>query len=59
MHVVTAISRADLFPYGTLNGDLILPEGDDETSRVMSLRKPFYFYDSPFTQLYVSSLKVT
>ncbi|XP_074482615.1 nidogen-2 isoform X2 [Sebastes fasciatus] len=53
--VVTAIQRADLFPYGTLSGDLILAEGDDETSRVLSLPRPFYFYDSFFSQLYVAT----
>lgn len=44
-----------MFPYGTLSGDLILAEGDDETSRVLSLPKPLYFYASHFTQLYVST----
>ncbi|KAM3585503.1 uncharacterized protein V6R79_019324 [Siganus canaliculatus] len=53
--LVTAIQRVDLFPYGTLSGDLILAEGDDETSRVLSLPKPFYFYDSLFSQLYVAT----
>ncbi|XP_068612657.1 nidogen-2 [Brachionichthys hirsutus] len=53
--VVTAVQRADMFPYGTLSGDFILAEGDDETSRVLSLPKPFYFYDSPFSQLYVAT----
>uniref|UniRef100_A0A3B5QP71 Uncharacterized protein n=2 Tax=Xiphophorus TaxID=8082 RepID=A0A3B5QP71_XIPMA len=52
--VVTAIRRTDLFPFGDLNGDLILPEGDDETSRALTLPRPFYFFDSPFSQLYVS-----
>uniref|UniRef100_A0A673BJ85 Nidogen 2a (osteonidogen) n=1 Tax=Sphaeramia orbicularis TaxID=375764 RepID=A0A673BJ85_9TELE len=51
----TAIQRSDMFPYGTLSGDLILAEGDDETSRVLSLPKPLYFYDSSFTQLYVAT----
>ncbi|KAM9835807.1 nidogen-2 [Aulostomus maculatus] len=53
--VVTGIHRADLFPYGTLSGDSVLAEGDDETSRVLSLPKPLYFYDSLFTQLYVAT----
>ncbi|XP_075905464.1 nidogen-2 isoform X12 [Nelusetta ayraudi] len=53
--VVTAIQRADLLPYGPLSGDFILAEGDDETSRVLSLPKPLYFYDSQFTQLYVAT----
>ncbi|TMS11601.1 Nidogen-2 [Larimichthys crocea] len=44
-----------MFPYGTLSGDLILAEGDDETSRVLSLPKPLYFYASHFTQLYVAT----
>lgn len=52
---VTAIQRADLFPYGALSGDFILAEGDDETSRVLSLPRPMYFYDSLFSQLYVST----
>ncbi|KAM7375350.1 hypothetical protein PAMA_014447 [Pampus argenteus] len=55
MSVVTAIQRADMFPYGTLNGDLILAEGDDETSRVLSLPKPLFFYTSLFSQLYVAT----
>lgn len=54
--VVTAIQRTDMFPYGSLSGDQILAEGDDETSRVLSLPRPVYFYDSLFSQLYVSSL---
>lgn len=53
--LVTAIQKADLFPYGPLSGDFILAEGDDETSRVLSLPKRLYFYDSHFTQLYVSN----
>ncbi|XP_076579565.1 nidogen-2 isoform X2 [Chaetodon auriga] len=53
--VVTAIQRADMFPYGTLSGDLILAEGDDETSRVLSLPRTLYFYDSAFSQLYVAT----
>ncbi|XP_070814042.1 LOW QUALITY PROTEIN: nidogen-2 [Chaetodon trifascialis] len=53
--VVTAIQRADMFPYGTLSGDLILAEGDDETSKVLSLPRTLYFYDSAFSQLYVAT----
>ncbi|XP_029930951.1 nidogen-2 isoform X2 [Myripristis murdjan] len=55
VRVVTAIQRADIFPYGNLSGDLTLAEGDDETSKVLSLPKPFYFYDSHFSQLYVAT----
>uniref|UniRef100_A0A665TPW8 Nidogen 2a (osteonidogen) n=1 Tax=Echeneis naucrates TaxID=173247 RepID=A0A665TPW8_ECHNA len=53
--VVSAIQRADLFPYGTLSGDLILAEGDDETSKVLPLPRPLYFYNSLFKQLYVAT----
>ncbi|XP_070786559.1 nidogen-2 [Enoplosus armatus] len=53
--VVAAIQRADVFPYGTLSGDFILAEGDDETSRVLPLPKPLYFYDSLFSHLYVAT----
>ncbi|TWW64062.1 Nidogen-2 [Takifugu flavidus] len=53
--VVTAIQTADLFLYGSLNGDLVLAEGDDETSKVLSLPRTLYFYDSPFSQLYVAT----
>ncbi|KAM4710680.1 nidogen-2 isoform 2-T2 [Anableps anableps] len=53
--VVTAIRRTDLFPFGILNGDVILPEGDDETSRALTLPRPLYFFDSPFSQLYVAT----
>ncbi|XP_039870875.1 nidogen-2 isoform X6 [Simochromis diagramma] len=53
--MVTAIQRADMFPYGTLNGDSVLREGDDETSKVLSLPRPLYFYNSPFSQLYVAT----
>ncbi|MED6239217.1 hypothetical protein ATANTOWER_003507, partial [Ataeniobius toweri] len=53
--VVTAIRRTDLFPYGISQGDLILPEGDDETSRALTLPRPLYFFDSSFSQLYVAT----
>ncbi|XP_057685264.1 nidogen-2 isoform X2 [Corythoichthys intestinalis] len=55
MCMVAAIQRAQMFPYGTLSGDSILEEGDDETSKVVSLPKPFYFYDTPFSKLYVAT----
>ncbi|KAK2856787.1 hypothetical protein Q5P01_005522 [Channa striata] len=53
--VVAGIQRTDLFHYGTLSGDFILAEGDDETSKVLSLPKAFYFYNSMFSQLYVAT----
>ncbi|XP_072545091.1 nidogen-2 isoform X2 [Salminus brasiliensis] len=52
---VTAVQRKDLFPYGPLNGDVTLPEGDDETSKVMTLTKPMYFYETAFSNLYVAT----
>uniref|UniRef100_A0A8D3BLS7 Nidogen-2 n=1 Tax=Scophthalmus maximus TaxID=52904 RepID=A0A8D3BLS7_SCOMX len=48
VRVAAAVHRTDLFPYGTLSGDSVLAEGDDETSRVLSLPRPFYFYSSLF-----------
>ncbi|XP_061909994.1 nidogen-2 [Entelurus aequoreus] len=53
--IVAALEKAQMFPYGTLSGDSLLEEGDDETSKVLSLPKPFYFYDTPFSQLYVAT----
>uniref|UniRef100_A0A4W6E3B1 Nidogen 2 n=1 Tax=Lates calcarifer TaxID=8187 RepID=A0A4W6E3B1_LATCA len=53
--VVTAIQRADMFPYGTLSGDSVLMEGDDETSKVLPLPKPLYFYNTQFKELYVAT----
>ncbi|KAM9766649.1 nidogen-2 isoform 2-T2 [Menidia menidia] len=53
--VVSAIHRTDLFPYGTQSGDLILAEGDDETSRVLTLPRPLYFFDTLFYKLYVAT----
>lgn len=59
LSVVSAIRRADLLPYGSLNGDMVLAEGDDETSKVLSLPRRLYFYDSSFSQLYVSTTSFT
>ncbi|XP_061571402.1 nidogen-2 [Cololabis saira] len=53
--VVKAIHRTDLFPFGPLNGDSALEEGDDETSKVLSLPRPLTFYDTRFFQLYVAT----
>ncbi|XP_037552667.1 nidogen-2 [Nematolebias whitei] len=53
--VVGAVHRSDLFPFGTPSGDVVLPEGDDETSKVLNLPKPLYFYDSAVSQLYVAT----
>ncbi|XP_054619388.1 nidogen-2 [Dunckerocampus dactyliophorus] len=53
--VAAALQRAHMFPYGVPTGDSLLEEGDDETSKVLSLPKAFYFYDTPFSQLYVAT----
>ncbi|XP_049319665.1 nidogen-2 isoform X10 [Astyanax mexicanus] len=52
---VSAIHRTDLFPYGPINGDLTLHEGDDETSPVLTLTKPMFFYETAFSNLYVAT----
>ncbi|KAG7466181.1 hypothetical protein MATL_G00162000 [Megalops atlanticus] len=54
-HFVTAIQRKDIFPYGPGNGDLILQEGDDETSKPLALKKPMFFYEAQFSGLYVAT----
>lgn len=58
-HHVRALQRDELFPYGTLSGDLTLQEGDDETSQVITLSKPMRFYDASFSKLYVSSNRIS
>uniref|UniRef100_A0A3P9A7G2 Nidogen 2a (osteonidogen) n=1 Tax=Esox lucius TaxID=8010 RepID=A0A3P9A7G2_ESOLU len=55
VHLVTAIQRKDIFPYGTPNGDFILQNGDDETSKVLALKRPLYFYEAQFNELYVAT----
>uniref|UniRef100_A0A4W5P9J2 Nidogen 2 n=1 Tax=Hucho hucho TaxID=62062 RepID=A0A4W5P9J2_9TELE len=55
VHFVTAIQRKDIFPYGTLSGDFTLQEGDDETSKVLALKRPLYFYGAQFNELYVAT----
>ncbi|KAK1158759.1 nidogen-2-like [Acipenser oxyrinchus oxyrinchus] len=53
--LVSAIARRDLFPYGPHSGDSALPEGDDETSEVLNLKRPLYFYETKFSELYVGT----
>ncbi|XP_059183657.1 nidogen-2 [Centropristis striata] len=52
---VSAVRRTDLFPFGTLSGDLVLAEGDDETSKVLALPRHLVFYNSVFSHLYVAT----
>uniref|UniRef100_A0A4W3IYG7 Nidogen 2 n=1 Tax=Callorhinchus milii TaxID=7868 RepID=A0A4W3IYG7_CALMI len=52
---VHALQREDLFPFGPHRGDLILGEGDDETSQVVKLKRPLMFYDTQFRSLYVGT----
>lgn len=59
LHHVTAIERQDMYPYGLFYGDAILQEGDDETSNVIFLTKPMYFYEASFDNLYVSTCMVS
>ncbi|RXM95852.1 Nidogen-1 [Acipenser ruthenus] len=56
--LVSAIARRDLFPYGPHSGDSALPEGDDETSEVLTLKRPLYFYETKFSELYVNTFQV-
>ncbi|XP_029454190.1 nidogen-2 [Rhinatrema bivittatum] len=50
-----AVGRRELFPYGEHRGDLLLLEGDDETSEVVTLKQPLFFYEAPFSHLYVGT----
>ncbi|XP_075469905.1 nidogen-2 isoform X2 [Ascaphus truei] len=50
-----AISRQELFPYGDPRGDLLLQEGDDETSQLVQLTSPLLFYEAEFNILYVGT----
>ncbi|XP_066550833.1 nidogen-2 isoform X1 [Amia ocellicauda] len=52
---VAALHRRDLFPHGPQRGDLTLQQGDDETSAVLRLRQPLYFYDTKYSDLYVAT----
>ncbi|KAK7142627.1 hypothetical protein R3I94_012093 [Phoxinus phoxinus] len=55
VHHVTAVHRHDIYPYGMFYGDVTLQEGDDETSEVITLTKPMYFYEASFNILYVAT----
>ncbi|XP_023698906.2 nidogen-2 isoform X2 [Paramormyrops kingsleyae] len=55
VYIISAIRRKDMFPYGTLNRDLTLHEGDDRISRIPDLKLPMYFYGSRFSSLYVAT----
>ncbi|KAI1895278.1 hypothetical protein AGOR_G00104650 [Albula goreensis] len=55
VYFVTAIRRKDIFPYGPVSGDLILQEGDDETSKALELRQSMFFYEAQFSDLYVAT----
>lgn len=51
----SALHTDQLFPYGESRGDLLLPEGDDESSAPLQLGLPLRFLDAQFNSLYVSS----
>ncbi|XP_038634628.1 uncharacterized protein nid2a isoform X4 [Scyliorhinus canicula] len=51
----SAIQREELFPFGAHTQDHTLQPGDDETSQVTNLKRPFVFYDTQFSDLYVGT----
>ncbi|XP_043553578.1 uncharacterized protein nid2a isoform X3 [Chiloscyllium plagiosum] len=55
LSLVSAIEREELFPFGPHTQDLTLQQGDDETSQVIQLKRPFVFYDTQFSHLYVGT----
>uniref|UniRef100_A0A8C8VMN7 Nidogen 2 n=1 Tax=Pelusios castaneus TaxID=367368 RepID=A0A8C8VMN7_9SAUR len=46
-------AAAALLPYGASRGDRRLPDGDDESSGAVRLRRPLPFYEKRFGQLFV------
>ncbi|XP_060685148.1 uncharacterized protein nid2a isoform X3 [Hemiscyllium ocellatum] len=55
LSLVSAIEREEFFPFGPHTPDLTLQQGDDETSPVIQLKRPFVFYDTQFSHLYVGT----
>ncbi|XP_048830880.1 nidogen-2-like isoform X2 [Brienomyrus brachyistius] len=55
VYFVDAVDRNNIFPFGTVSGDLTLPEGDDEVSETLKLNRPMYFYETQFSKLYVAT----
>lgn len=55
---VNAVDRNNIFPFGTVSGDLTLPEGDDEVSEALKLNRPMYFYETQYSELYVSCKEI-
>ncbi|XP_013010112.1 nidogen-2 [Cavia porcellus] len=51
----SALHTDQLFPYGESRGDLLLPEGDDESSAPLQLGLPLRFLDAQFNSLYVGT----
>ncbi|XP_004371146.1 nidogen-2 [Trichechus manatus latirostris] len=52
---VAALHPSELFPYGESWGDLLLQEGDDESSAAVKLAIPLHFYEGRFSDLYVGT----
>ncbi|XP_078090061.1 uncharacterized protein nid2a [Mustelus asterias] len=53
--LVSALPREELFPFGPHTQDLTLQQGDDETSPVVKLKRPFVFFHTQFSNLYVGT----
>uniref|UniRef100_A0A8C8SCJ6 Nidogen 2 n=1 Tax=Pelusios castaneus TaxID=367368 RepID=A0A8C8SCJ6_9SAUR len=48
-------AAAALLPYGASRGDRRLPDGDDESSGAVRLRRPLPFYEKRFGQLFIGT----
>ena len=50
----TAIPLEDFYPFGAATSDSFLPPNDDDSSEPIFLNRPFPFFGSRHTSLFVS-----
>ena len=48
------VEKLDFFPFGSENGDSIVPPGDDTASSLITLTSPFPFVNRKESYLYVN-----
>ncbi|KAK3104489.1 hypothetical protein FSP39_003333 [Pinctada imbricata] len=53
--VLSAVPLGDFYPYGTDNGDTLLPREDDDSSPEITVSPPFSFFGSMYSSLYVNT----
>ena len=50
----TAIPLSSFYPYGSADGDTVLPPSDDGSSSAISLPTPYLYYGTSYTSIFVS-----